>query len=73
MRLRNRVKATRVLRGVSQTALAERAGISRMTLRAIERDDGYQPKASAMVALARVLNDEGLWWMERTGDEDPVA
>jgi DNA-binding XRE family transcriptional regulator len=69
MRLRNRVRATRVLRAITQTALAKEAGISRLTLRLIERDDGYAPMGAVMVALARALDDEGIWWMERTGDE----
>lgn len=72
MRLRNRVRATRVLRGITQTALAHSAGISRLTLRQIERDDGYKPLGAVMVALANALNDVGLWWFERTGEEDTL-
>lgn len=69
MRLRNRVRATRVLQGINQSALARKAGISRMTLRRIERDDGYIPWGTVMVALAHALNDETVWWMERDGTE----
>lgn len=69
MRLRNRVRATRVLRGITQTRLASEAGISRLTLRLIERDDGYEPTGHVIVAVANALNDEGLWWIERTGSE----
>jgi transcriptional regulator with XRE-family HTH domain len=73
VRLRNRVRATRALRGITQSALAEWAGISRMTLRRVERDDGYVPWGTVMVALANALDDEGLWWMERDGNEKRIA
>lgn len=73
MRLRNRVRITRLLRGIHQETLAREAGISRHTLGRIERDDGYEPMGTVMRKLATALDDEGLFWMERTGDEGSVG
>jgi transcriptional regulator with XRE-family HTH domain len=64
MRLRNRVRAVRAALGLSQRDLAKLSGVSRVTLGAIERDDGYEPKASVMGRVCEVLGDAGLWWFE---------
>lgn len=72
MRLRNRVRITRLLRGIHQEMLASAAGISRGTLGKVERDDGYEPTAEVMRKLAAALDDEKLWWFERDGTEGRI-
>lgn len=67
MRLRNRVRAARLEMGLTQAALARRAGIARLTLRRIERDDGYVPWGTVMLAVATALKDAGTWWYEQDG------
>jgi transcriptional regulator with XRE-family HTH domain len=52
--------------------LAERAHVSRQTLIHIERDDGHQPRGSAMVRICEVLNDTALFWIERTTTDPPA-
>lgn len=70
MKLRNKVKATREAVGISQHALSLRTGLSRVTLRSIERDDGYTPNGSVMLKLASELgvsmND--LFWSESNAE-----
>lgn len=66
MRLRNRVREAREARGLTQTALADSAGMSRPTLRAVEADDGYEPYGWVMTALSQVLGDPELFWWEQT-------
>jgi putative molybdopterin biosynthesis protein len=51
-----RIKATRIARRLSQAALAERAGISRQALGAIE-SDLYQPGVAVALALAGALGE----------------
>jgi DNA-binding XRE family transcriptional regulator len=64
MRLRNRVRAARQARGITQIQLAEDAGMTRQTLAAIEKDDGHEPYGWVMTALSSVLDDPGLFWWE---------
>ncbi len=49
------VTNARKLHGLTTTLLAERAGISRPTLRSIERGDG-SPRLENVMAVLRVLN-----------------
>lgn len=72
MRLRNRVRITRLLRGLHQETLAQSAGISRNTLGKVERDNGYEPTGEVMRKLAAALDDEGIFWFERDGSEIPA-
>lgn len=72
MRLRNRVRITRLLRGIHQETLAQTAGISRNTLGKIERDNGYEPSSEVIRKLATALDDTGLFWLERDGSEIPA-
>ena len=65
MRLRNKVLATREAKGISQHELSRKTGLSRMTLRAVERDDGYQPISTVMTMLCESLDDPDLFWWER--------
>jgi putative molybdopterin biosynthesis protein len=51
-----RIKATRLTRGLSQSTLAERAGISRQALGAIEAGL-YQPGVGVALALAAALGE----------------
>lgn len=64
MRLRNRVREARVERGLNLSQLADAAGLSRPTVRAIERDDGYEPTASVMSKLCETLGTPDLFWFE---------
>lgn len=75
MKLRNSITAARQRKQLSKSALAGAAGISRQTLAAIERDDGYHPASSVMTALCKALDDESLFWWEKSevALEQPVA
>src|SRR5215467_8463417 len=53
---RNRIRAARTARQMSQTELARRAAISRQALGAIEAGV-YQPSVSVALKLARELGD----------------
>ena len=61
------MKQARLEKGLSQQELADRLGISRQTVNAIERGD-YNPTIKLCVgicrALERTLND--LFWEEET-------
>jgi transcriptional regulator with XRE-family HTH domain len=63
-KLRNRVRAKRRERGLSQRQLVERASIARQTLVVLERDNGYEPTAAVMTALCDALGDTALFWWE---------
>lgn len=67
MRLRNRVKTARRELDISQRELARRTGLSRLTIRAIERDNGYSPNGTVMVRIATALDSDiqTLFWSER--------
>jgi molybdopterin molybdotransferase/putative molybdopterin biosynthesis protein len=52
----HRIKATRLARSLSQSALAHRAGISRQALGAIEAGI-YQPSVAVALALSRTLGE----------------
>jgi DNA-binding XRE family transcriptional regulator len=75
MRLRNRVRQRRIERGMFKAELARRGNMSRQTLDEIEKDNGYQPLARVMTALAEALDDERVFWWEKTPAvvEQPVA
>jgi len=66
MRLRNRVRERREQARISQHELSRMTGLSRMTIRAVERDDGYEPLATVMTVLCAALNDAELFWWERS-------
>lgn len=53
--MKNSIKAKRKILGISQTALAVKAGISRTALVAIEKGI-TMPKGETMLKLARALN-----------------
>lgn len=67
-RQRNRVRERREQAGLTQTELARRARVSRQTLSAIEKDDGYQPTAAVMGRLTDALADPRLFWREALYD-----
>lgn len=62
---------------MTRSELAEAAGISRLTLRRIEADDGYAPTGSVQLRLAHVLevDVQALFWSEpvRTNSTEPIA
>jgi putative transcriptional regulator len=62
---RNRVRACRLLRELTQAQLAEAIGVSRQTVVAIEAGD-YAPSVYLALRLATVLGDsvEGLFATE---------
>jgi transcriptional regulator with XRE-family HTH domain len=64
MRLRNRVRLVREKLGVSQHELSRQTGLSRMTIRAVERDNGYVPNGSVMTRLSDALGETDLFWFE---------
>ena len=58
-----KLKAARAAMDLSQEALAERVGVSRQTIHAIERGD-YNPTIRLCIAICRVLGktlDELFW------------
>ena len=67
MKMRNRVLATRAEMGISQHELCRRTGLSRLTIRAVERDDGYTPNGAVMLRLSEALGADmnSLFWSER--------
>jgi putative transcriptional regulator len=52
--MRNRLRALRAERGWSQGELAERAGVSRQTINAVETER-YEPSLSLAFVLARLF------------------
>lgn len=65
MKLRNRVRQAREDKGLSQYDLSRSTGLSRVTIRAVERDDGYEPNSTVMTMLCQALDDPDLFWWER--------
>jgi DNA-binding XRE family transcriptional regulator len=66
MSIRNCVRLTRLRRRLSVTELHRRTGLTRQTIYAIERDNGYTPKADVMFRLSQALNEDvaTLFWSE---------
>lgn len=65
----NRVRYFRFVRGeMSQAALAERVGVSRQTIVAIERGN-YNPSVSLALRLARALSASVEDLFQLDGDE----
>lgn len=71
--LRNRVRELRAARGLSQQALASRAGLTRQTVSAIE-NHRYAPGTAAAFRLARVLDTtvDDLFSLAEEGGEQAV-
>ena len=62
-RLNNRLKLARIERGLTQTQLAEKAGVTRQTIGLIEAG-GYNPALNLCIELARATGktlDELFW------------
>lgn len=51
----NRVRALRLKRGLTQRALAERAGVSAVTVGRLDRDPRYQTTLRVMQRIAAAL------------------
>lgn len=68
--IRSRVRELRLLAGLTQEDLAERIGVSRQTVLAIEKGN-YTPSVALALRLALVLETtvEALFSLE-TGDRD---
>lgn len=60
-----RLKSARAALDLSQQELAERVGVSRQTINAIEKGD-YNPTIRLCIAICRVLNKtlDDLFWEE---------
>lgn len=60
-----KLKSARALMDLSQGALAERVGVSRQTINAIEKGD-YNPTIKLCVAICKVLGKtlDELFWEE---------
>ena len=65
MRLANRVKEVRTAAGLTQAALAERAGVSRKTVNTVE-NAVFVPSTTLALTLARELGTDvqTLFWLE---------
>ena len=64
-----KLKSARALMDLSQEALAEKVGVSRQTINAIEKGD-YNPTIKLCISICKVLNKtlDELFWEEE--DED---
>lgn len=60
-----KLKAARAEKDLTQSALAEAAGVSRQTINAIEKDD-YNPTIKLCIAICKVLDKtlDELFWEE---------
>lgn len=60
-----RLKAARAALDLSQQALADRVGVSRQTINAIEKGD-YNPTVNLCIAICKVLGKtlDELFWEE---------
>ena len=66
-----RLKAARAAKDLSQQQLAERVGVSRQTINAIEKGD-YNPTIRLCIAICRALGKtlDALFWKEP--EQDPM-
>ena len=60
-----KLKSARALMDLSQEALAEKVGVSRQTINAIEKGD-YNPTIKLCISIGKVLNKtlDELFWEE---------
>ena len=60
-----KLKSARALMDLSQEALAEKVGVSRQTINAIEKGD-YNPTTKLCISICKVLNKtlDELFWEE---------
>ncbi len=60
-----KIKEARVALGLSQQELADKAGVSRQTIHAIEKGD-YNPTIRLCITICRILNKtlDELFWEE---------
>ena len=60
-----KLKSARALMDLSQEALAEKVGVSRQTINAIEKGD-YNPTIKLCISICKVLNKtlDELFWKE---------
>lgn len=60
-----KIKEVRVALGLSQQELADKAGVSRQTIHAIEKGD-YNPTIRLCITICRILNKtlDELFWEE---------
>lgn len=60
-----KIKEARVSLGLSQQELADKAGVSRQTIHAIEKGD-YNPTIRLCITICRILNKtlDELFWEE---------
>ena len=66
MELHNRLREYRLERGLTQETLAERVGVTRQTIIAIEKG-GYTPSVKLALELARTLETaiDKVFWLDR--------
>jgi len=71
--MRNSVAMTRRSAGLSLTDLARATGLSRLTIRVIERDEGHAPSGTVQLRLAEALGTtvQDLFWSE-PAESEPV-
>ena len=71
--LLNRLKETRLERGLTQEALALQLGVTRQTIIAVEKSK-YVPSVKLALEIAAVLglSIDDLFWLEESERRDPL-
>lgn len=67
--LGHRLRATRLVRGLTQEALAERSGVDARVIRRLERGTALARRFTTVAALARALDIAPSWLLS----DDPGA
>ncbi|UXE39596.1 LexA family protein [Raoultella ornithinolytica] len=70
MNMSDRIRQRRKELKLTQQALADMAGVNRVTVTGWERDD-YQPNGANLQALAKALQCDPLWLVSGKGDSEP--
>lgn len=55
--MKNNLKVLRAVKNITQAELADRAGVSRQTINAIENQD-YQPSVALALKIAKILESK---------------
>lgn len=62
------LRAARALKGISQSDLAAKAGVSSMTIKRAEGTGKPYPSTETIQKIQRVLEDEGITFISENGE-----